>query len=203
LAHNSGAKHRTAIETEPRQEDVLSIQREERRKSNPEHRAAYAAAQAAPTQHVPRLITSKTVGNQVHGGGSVGQFNSWLAVLITRRVGTMWCAYVFSVIGITSLFGAITNNVFIALVAGGLSSYFLQLVLLPIIIVGQNVISASQDARAEADHITLTTLHSINVRQLKMLEEMDKILVLLQKRIGATATSASHSAPAEGAPPTA
>ena len=45
-----------------------------------------------------------------------------------------------------------------------LSQSFLQLVLLPIIIVGQNVISASQDARAEADHETLTVLHTINVR---------------------------------------
>ena len=53
---------------------------------------------------------------------------------------------------------------------------FLQLVLLPIIMVGQNVISASQDARAEADHMTLTTLHAMNVRQLEMLEQQAKIL---------------------------
>jgi hypothetical protein len=57
-----------------------------------------------------------------------------------------------------------------------LSQSFLQLVLLPIIIVGQNVISASQDARAEADHITLTTLHAMNVRQLQMLEQQQQIL---------------------------
>ena len=47
---------------------------------------------------------------------------------------------------------------------------------LPIIIVGQNVISASQDARAEADHITLTTLHAMNVTQLQLLEQQSKIL---------------------------
>jgi hypothetical protein len=57
-----------------------------------------------------------------------------------------------------------------------LSQSFLQLVLLPIIIVGQNVISASQDARAEADHLTLTTLHAMNVRQLEMLEQQQQIL---------------------------
>jgi len=49
-------------------------------------------------------------------------------------------------------------------------------VLLPIIIVGQNVISASQDARAEADHLTLTTLHAINVQQLTMLEAQREML---------------------------
>jgi len=57
-----------------------------------------------------------------------------------------------------------------------LSQSFLQLVLLPIIIVGQNIISASQDARAEADHITLSTLHAMNVRQLQMLEQQEQIL---------------------------
>jgi hypothetical protein len=57
-----------------------------------------------------------------------------------------------------------------------LSQSFLQLVLLPIIIVGQNVISASQDARAEADHLTLTTLHAINVQQLEMLEQQRTML---------------------------
>jgi hypothetical protein len=56
------------------------------------------------------------------------------------------------------------------------------LVLLPIIIVGQNVISASQDARAEADHETLTALHTMNVRQLQMLEQQEKILELLRSR---------------------
>jgi len=40
----------------------------------------------------------------------------------------------------------------------------------------RNIISASQDQRAEADHITLTTLHTMNVTQLQMLEQQQKIL---------------------------
>src|SRR5438445_564104 len=63
-----------------------------------------------------------------------------------------------------------------------LSQSFLQLVLLPIILVGQNVISVSQDARAEADHETLTALHTMNVRQLQLLEQEKKILDILQHR---------------------
>ena len=148
----------------------------DRRRSNPAHRAAYAAAKEAPTEHKPRLVTASTVHSQVLGAGVIGQFNTRLALLITKSVGTMWCAYVFSVIGITSLVGAFTGNTSLALIAGGISSYFLQLVLLPVIIVGQNVISASQDARAEADHLTLTTLHAMNVRQLQMLEQQGRIL---------------------------
>jgi hypothetical protein len=154
----------------------MSEQHRERRISSPQHREAYAAAKASPEEHKPRLITSRSVGPQVHGAGAVGRFNDRLAVQITKRVGTMWAAYVFAVIGITSLVGAVTNNISLTLLAGGLSSYFLQLVLLPIIMVGQNVISASQDARAEADHLTLTTLHAMNVRQLEMLEQQAKIL---------------------------
>jgi hypothetical protein len=149
---------------------------QDRRRSSPEHRAAYAAAMAAPGEHKPRLVTTTTVNQEVHGSGAVGRFNSRLAVIITKNVGTMWAAYVFAVIGITSLVGVATNNLTLTLFAGGLSSYFLQLVLLPIIMVGQNVISASQDARAEADHLTLTTLHAMNVRQLEMLEQQRRIL---------------------------
>jgi len=63
-----------------------------------------------------------------------------------------------------------------------LSQSFLQLVLLPIIIVGQNVISAAQDARAEADHETLTALHNINVHQLQILEQQQKILEAIQNK---------------------
>ena len=148
----------------------------ERRKSSAAHREAYAKAVAAPAEYKPRLVTAATVRHQLHGSSRVGEFNSRLAVGITKYVGTMWAAYVFAVIGITSLVGAVTGNIELTLLAGGLSSYFLQLVLLPIIMVGQNVISASQDARAEGDHLTLTALHTMNVRQLEMLEQQGKIL---------------------------
>jgi hypothetical protein len=150
----------------------------ERRKSSPQHRAEYAAAKAAPTEHLPRLVTTRQVRHLIHGAGALGQFNSRLAVLITKSVGTMWAAYVFVFIALVSFpqaWNAFTHGDTVIGIAW-LSQSFLQLVLLPIIIVGQNVISASQDARAEADHITLTTLHAMNVRQLQMLEQQQQIL---------------------------
>jgi hypothetical protein len=168
----------------------VTERRDERRTSSKEHRAAYQAAKDAPAEHKPRLITSRSVDREVHGGGTIGQFNSWLAVVITKSVGTMWAAYLFVLIGLVSLpqaLKAFLNGDTVTGIAW-LSQAFLQLVLLPIIIVGQNVISASQDARAEADHITLTTLHEINVQQLKLLEaqrstlhQQREILDLLQK----------------------
>ena len=153
----------------------MSQQHVDRRKSSPAHREAYAHAVAAPAEHKPRLITSSTVRPQVHGAGVIGQFNSRLAVAITRSVGTMWTAYLFGLIALVSLPAAIASRSTLVIVAW-IAQTFLQLVLLPIIIVGQNVISASQDARAEADHITLTALHTMNVRQLEMLEQQAKII---------------------------
>ncbi len=153
----------------------LVEQHEDRRKSDTAHRAAYAAAKAAPTLHKPRLITSRSVHETVHGGGALGQFNTWLAVKITKSVGSMWTAYVFAAIALISLPAAIATQNTIVIVAW-IAQTFFQLVLLPIIIVGQNVISASQDARAEADHITLTTLHAINVHQLQMLTQQQETL---------------------------
>ena len=151
---------------------------EERRTSSAAHRAAYAAAKAEPAAHKPRLITSTSVQTQVHGASAFGRLNARLAVWITKSVGTMWAAYLFAIIALVSLPQSIQ-----ALMKGDtvtaviwLSQSFLQLVLLPIIIVGQNVISASQDARAEADHLTLTTLHAINVQQLQMLEQQRTML---------------------------
>lgn len=94
------------------------------------------------------------------GRTAAARFNSRLGVAITNAVGSMWAAYVFAVLALVSLPAILTqafhlhvfpswliNASLIALVAW-ISSYFLQLVLLPIIIVGQNVQSQAADARA-------------------------------------------------------
>jgi hypothetical protein len=149
-----------------------------------QHLSAMATVKSDPTRHVPRHVTKSEVRAHVHGAGAVGRFNSRLAVAITRAVGTMWAAYLFVVISFISFPQALAAFLRADTLTGiqWLSQSFLQLVLLPIIIVGQNVISAAQDARAETDHETLTALHAINVRQLEMLEQQRKILELLESR---------------------
>jgi hypothetical protein len=79
--------------------------------------------------------------------GEVDGFNAKLAVLITRLVGTMWCAYLFTVIALLGLGPALKpgGEGLIAWIA----QTFLQLVLLSVIMVGQNVQSLAADARAE------------------------------------------------------
>jgi hypothetical protein len=136
---------------------------------------------------VPRHVLREEIEKEVHGGGAVGRLNSRVAVVITNAVGTMWAAYAFTLLALVSLPAAIDafNSGQIIVAVSWLSQSFLQLVLLPIIIVGQNVISTAQDKRAEHDHHTLTVLHRINVQQLKLLEQQQEIL----DRLGAAPTS--------------
>ena len=79
------------------------------------------------------------------------RFNSTLAVKITKGVGTMWCAYAFAALAFVSLPPAIRSGSAVTLVSW-ISQTFLQLVLLSIIIVGQNVLAAAADKRAEATY---------------------------------------------------
>ena len=72
-------------------------------------------------------------------------------VKVTEGVGTMWCAYAFAVLAIVSLPSAIQSGSAVTLVSW-ISQTFLQLVLLSIIIVGQNVLAAAADKRSEATY---------------------------------------------------
>jgi len=130
--------------------------------------------------HMPRLVLSSHVHEQVHGGGPVGRFNTWLAVRITKTVGTMWIAYLFAAIALISLPAALRTGDTIIIVAW-IAQTFFQLVLLPIIIVGQNVIQAANDARAEADHETLSAVHQLTVEVHAINEAQSAILEKLQK----------------------
>ena len=130
-------------------------------------------------QHAPRLVLSHHGNEKVHGTGTVGRFNTWLAVKITKTVGTMWIAYVFAAIALISLPAAIRSHSVIVIVAW-IAQTFFQLVLLPIIIVGQNVIQATNDQRAEADHDTLKAVHKLTVEVHAINEAQSTILKQLQ-----------------------
>ena len=84
-------------------------------------------------------------------------FNAKVAVLITRSVGTMACAYVFAVIALISLPAAISTGQPIIIVAW-VAQTFLQLVLLAIILVGQAAQAVSSDDRANKTFADTETL---------------------------------------------
>jgi hypothetical protein len=73
-------------------------------------------------------------------------FNGWLAVQITKIVGSMWCAYAFAAIALISLPAAIAQGT-VAIVSW-ISQTFLQLVLLSVIMVGQQVLAKASDKQA-------------------------------------------------------
>jgi hypothetical protein len=121
--------------------------------------------------HQHRLTGIDSAQIAVHGDGPLARVNKWLAVKITEGVGTMWCAYAFAILAIISLPAAIASHNAVIIVQW-ISQTFLQLVLLSIIIVGQNVLAAATDQRAEADHETLELLREINLTQLEILQEL-------------------------------
>ncbi len=130
-------------------------------------------------RHQPRLVLSHHVHEKVHGAGAAARFNTWLAVRITKTVGSMWIAYFFAAIALISLPAAL-NSADVIVIVAWVAQTFLQLVLLPIIIVGQNVIQAANDARAEADHETLSAVHRLTVEVHTINEAQTAILKQLQ-----------------------
>ena len=105
-----------------------------------------------PHPHIHRGKAARpvTVKDQFSRQGPIDRFNTSFALKITGAVGSMWCAYIFAGIALFGLPSAIGNGV------GGIVQWiaqtFLQLVLLSIIIVGQNVQAAASDARAESTY---------------------------------------------------
>jgi hypothetical protein len=113
------------------------------------------------------------------GNNPITRFNTWLAVKVTTGVGTMWCAYAFAALALISLPAAIQSGNPVTLVSW-ISQTLLQLVLLSIIIVGQNVLAAASDKRAEATYedadAVLHTALQIQTHLAAQDAEIEKIL---------------------------
>jgi hypothetical protein len=107
-------------------------------------------------EQLPRVVRfdPREIGKAL---GEVEGFNAKLALLITRSVGTMACAYLFAAIALISLPAALSSGQVIIIVAW-IAQTFLQLVLLSIIMVGQTVQSAASDARAAKEFADTETI---------------------------------------------
>jgi cobalamin biosynthesis protein CobD/CbiB len=94
-------------------------------------------------QHLEKPVTT----HEILHTKIPSRFNAFLAVKITDAVGTMWCAYVFAALALIGLPTALKpgGEGIIAWIA----QTFLQLVLLSIIIVGQNIQAAATDQRSQ------------------------------------------------------
>ncbi len=106
---------------------------------------------------------------------AMARFNAWFAVKITTAVGTMWCAYAFAILALISLPQAIKSHNAVTLVSW-ISQTFLQLVLLSVIIVGQNVLAAAADKRSEATYNDADAVMHEAVKIQDHLQAQDEVL---------------------------
>jgi hypothetical protein len=115
-------------------------------------------------------------------GTAVSRFNTRVALLVTRLVGSMWCAYAFALFDLISLPDAIRGGA--ASIVSWVAQTFLQLVLLSVIMVGQNVQAAAADKRAEATfHDASAALHEIAHVQ-GHLAAQDILLTRIAEKLG-------------------
>ena len=115
------------------------------------------------------------VADQLPSGTGASRFNARFAVLVTTGVGTMWCAYAFAALALVSLPEAISSHSAVTLVSW-ISQTFLQLVLLSVIIVGQNVLAAAADKRSEATYNDADAVLHEAVKIQEHLQAQDRVL---------------------------
>lgn len=108
------------------------------------------------------------------------KFNDWIAVKIIKGVGTMWCAYAFLLLDLCML-PPVIKSASIMVWVTYIAQTVLQLILLPIIMIGQNVIQAQNEAKAETDHRTLSYLATLQDEQMVELKNQTEILQRLEE----------------------
>src|ERR1700722_16148463 len=101
--------------------------------------------------------------------------NGKVALIITAVVGTMWCAYIFTLLALISLPAAISSGQAIIIVAW-IAQTFIQLVLLPIIIVGQNIQGKASDKRSEQTYKDAEAILSECLQLQQHLQAQDTVL---------------------------
>lgn len=111
--------------------------------------------------------------------------NERIGLWVTKRVGTMWAAYLFFGLSLVSLPAAIASGNEIVIVSW-IAQTFLQLVLLPIIIVGQNIQAAASEDRAIATYedagAILEEAKEIQVHLSEQDKSLAKLIAKLDKK---------------------
>ena len=121
-------------------------------------------------KHRPAKTTDEHVG-----------FNGRVALALTTAVGTMWCAYAFAVLALIVLPDAVKGGMLTTIIQW-ISQTFIQLVMLSVIMVGQNILSRASDKRADETYQDAeATLHEAQQIQDHLKAQDDAIGTLLDK----------------------
>jgi len=138
-------------------------------------------------EHAPHPRTRERLSGQAPPPPRVDDervgLNGRIGLLITTAVGTMIAAYVFAVIALISLPSALTSHNLTIIIAW-VSSNFLQLILLPVIIVGQNLQAKASDKRAEQTYKDAEAVLHEAIEIQKHLRAQDAVLEGLVARAG-------------------
>jgi hypothetical protein len=114
-------------------------------------------------------------------------FNAKIAVFLTNIVGSMWCAYAFGVLALLGLRPALRpgGEGLIAWIA----QTFLQLVLLSVIMVGQNVQSEASDVRSQHTYDdTVQILDRLDIHTQGGLKDLADLIDRLEAAVKPQAT---------------
>jgi hypothetical protein len=132
----------------------------------------------------PHIETRKTKRPAKVDDERVG-LNGKIGLFITAVVGTMWVAYLFTLLALISFPSAIKSGDSIIIISW-IAQTFLQLVLLPVIIVGQNIQAKASDKRADATYKDAeAVLHECQGLQEHLLAQ-DEVLSQLITRVEAS-----------------
>ena len=106
--------------------------------------------------------------------------NGKIALALTTAVGTMWCAYAFALLALLVVPQAVSGGLLTLI--QWVSQTFIQLVMLSVIMVGQNILSRVTDKRADETYQDAeATLHEAQQIQDHLKAQDDAIGTLLDK----------------------
>jgi hypothetical protein len=127
----------------------------------------------------PRIAARKKSGPPKSTDEQVGA-NGRIALLLTTVVGTMWCAYAFAVLALIALPSALGGGLFPLI--QWVSQTFIQLVMLSVIMVGQNILSRASDKRADMTYQDAeATLHEAEQIQAHLKAQDEALNALLDR----------------------
>jgi hypothetical protein len=129
--------------------------------------------------HIKNAISLRGLSEQIKKADGI---NAKIAVFLTNLVGSMWCAYAFAILALIGLRPALKpgGEGLIAWIA----QTFLQLVLLSVIMVGQNVQSEASDARSEHTYDdTVQILDRLDIHTQGGLKDLAELIERLEAAV--------------------
>ncbi|MEI7742637.1 MAG: hypothetical protein WCK58_02675 [Chloroflexota bacterium] len=128
----------------------------------------------------PHIASRKAVGAP-RSDDPPPSFNGRVALILTRVVGTMWCAYVFALLALVALPDAFKSGSLLPIIQW-VSQTFIQLVMLSVIMVGQAILGRAADRRSEMTYNDAEAIfHEAEQIQVHLKEQDVALNALLDK----------------------